>query len=304
MVLYTIGEVLRDIRISRGYSQEALCYGICSRGNLSKIENGKRIPRWFTIEALLHRLGDSSAYCIRFMRKDELKVYESYQNIINSITNDKRPELSDIENMDQIKENSKIMNQFKKLIQILSCGNENEKKSNLLNALISSMHITMPGFNIRTIKNCFLLSYTEVFILYYIGIYLYDLDSKKYAWEILLWLKGYIEKKIIDIEEKAKLFPMILYRISFWTQQEHDILESVNLTNISIVYCVKYDKMNYLVKLLYLKAISLLALKQADEAEKCFVQAHTISEIMHFGKNGSQECEDEYCLQLRLQQFL
>ncbi|WP_075717340.1 helix-turn-helix domain-containing protein [Roseburia sp. 499] len=56
-MVYEIGSFIHDLRVERGYSQEELCYGICSTGNLSKIENGIRMPNRKTIEALMQRLG-------------------------------------------------------------------------------------------------------------------------------------------------------------------------------------------------------------------------------------------------------
>lgn len=43
-------------RLQRGYSQEALAYGICSKSHLSYFENGKKTLRGDVIEALLNKL--------------------------------------------------------------------------------------------------------------------------------------------------------------------------------------------------------------------------------------------------------
>ena len=55
MAVYEIGNYIHDMRVERGYSQEELCFGICSVGNLSKIENGTRMPNRKTVEAWLPR---------------------------------------------------------------------------------------------------------------------------------------------------------------------------------------------------------------------------------------------------------
>lgn len=40
---YTIGEVLREARERQKYSQEEVCYGICTPSTLSRIENGVQV---------------------------------------------------------------------------------------------------------------------------------------------------------------------------------------------------------------------------------------------------------------------
>lgn len=51
-------EVVREIRISCGLSQEELCEDICSRETLSRIENGKQSPKSGKLQAILKRLGE------------------------------------------------------------------------------------------------------------------------------------------------------------------------------------------------------------------------------------------------------
>ena len=51
-------EVVREIRISCGLSQEELCEDICSRETLSRIENSKQSPKRGKLQAILKRLGE------------------------------------------------------------------------------------------------------------------------------------------------------------------------------------------------------------------------------------------------------
>ena len=36
---YAIGDIIRDLRLEQNLSQSALCYGLCSKSKLSKIES-------------------------------------------------------------------------------------------------------------------------------------------------------------------------------------------------------------------------------------------------------------------------
>ena len=69
MASYTIGELIRDARERLHYSQEELCYGICTPSTLSRIENGLQTPGRKTLEGLMQRLGvaDRIYYFLLFM---------------------------------------------------------------------------------------------------------------------------------------------------------------------------------------------------------------------------------------------
>lgn len=71
MQKYMMGDFIREMRIESGYSQEELCEGICSTGNLSKIENNIRRPEFNKLEALLQRLGRGECF-IGFADKSEM----------------------------------------------------------------------------------------------------------------------------------------------------------------------------------------------------------------------------------------
>jgi len=51
-------EVVREVRLSSGLSQEELCEDICSRETLSKIENGKQSPKRGKLQAILEKMGE------------------------------------------------------------------------------------------------------------------------------------------------------------------------------------------------------------------------------------------------------
>lgn len=53
----TIGEVIKYLRMDKGYSKSLLCHGICSITALTRYEEGVRIPDVFLLECLLQRLG-------------------------------------------------------------------------------------------------------------------------------------------------------------------------------------------------------------------------------------------------------
>ncbi|MCR5124085.1 MAG: helix-turn-helix domain-containing protein [Treponema sp.] len=59
MSIYTIGTILKEIRIEKGISQTDMCRGLCSKPMVSYIENEMRIPHRKLIESLFSRLGET-----------------------------------------------------------------------------------------------------------------------------------------------------------------------------------------------------------------------------------------------------
>ena len=61
MAHYLVGDMIYENRVVRGYSQEELCFGICSTSSLSRIENNLQVPGKKLFDALMQRLGVSEA---------------------------------------------------------------------------------------------------------------------------------------------------------------------------------------------------------------------------------------------------
>ena len=59
MSIYTIGTILKEIRIEKGISQTDMCRGLCSKPMVSYIENEMRIPHRKLIVSLFSRLGET-----------------------------------------------------------------------------------------------------------------------------------------------------------------------------------------------------------------------------------------------------
>ena len=60
MAYDTIGDLLRDARERQNYSQEEVCYGICTSSTLSRIENGLQAPGKKLLEGLMEKIGRAS----------------------------------------------------------------------------------------------------------------------------------------------------------------------------------------------------------------------------------------------------
>ena len=71
-----IGELIRANRSKMGITQEELCFGVCSVGNLSKIENGEQVPTRAKFEAPMEKMGLSAGVYPSFLSDVDKRAYE------------------------------------------------------------------------------------------------------------------------------------------------------------------------------------------------------------------------------------
>lgn len=73
-----LGEYIKQERTKQNISQQRLCEGICEPITLSRLENGKQMPSYSRIRALLQRLGlpDERFYALLSEHELEVKTLE------------------------------------------------------------------------------------------------------------------------------------------------------------------------------------------------------------------------------------
>ncbi len=69
-------EVIRELRLAKGLSQEELSDEICSQETLSRIEHGKRSPNRKKLQQLLERLDSERKIYQGFVVTDDYQIYE------------------------------------------------------------------------------------------------------------------------------------------------------------------------------------------------------------------------------------
>ncbi|MDE7046004.1 MAG: helix-turn-helix domain-containing protein, partial [Acetatifactor sp.] len=79
-----IGAYIKQKREDKGWSQDALCEGICSRSNLSRIENDDQTPSFTLLEKLVEKLGQPSRQFLMLMDRDSI----AGENLKKRIRND------------------------------------------------------------------------------------------------------------------------------------------------------------------------------------------------------------------------
>ena len=82
---YDFGKVYKEIRESKGLTQEEVCRGILSRTSLSKIESGKATPKYENMEFLLRQINMSfeefDYICHLYQPSQRTEIMQTYLNM-------------------------------------------------------------------------------------------------------------------------------------------------------------------------------------------------------------------------------
>ena len=87
---YDINEIIRNTRYSLKISQRELSIGLCSRANLSKIENSTIIASSLLLEALLERLGYYDSESIYISSEHEVILSQYKKEVLDSFFGKKK----------------------------------------------------------------------------------------------------------------------------------------------------------------------------------------------------------------------
>lgn len=303
MANYTIGDMVFETRMNRGYSQEELCFGICSTSSLSRIENNSQVPGKRLFDALMQRMGVSVSIYSAFISKREMEVYRLIQELVWKLEN------LDFVNVDvlirelesRIGAADILEKQYlifaKASMQKRSGGESNEVMSILLEAI----RLTMPDFAERkNIKNR-LLTFDEITVLNSIALEYYDMGQQEQGLRLLYELKNYLEEHVIDEEEKAKKYPMILNNIAWRVGKSlENHWEAYRVSNIGIQYCIKHNKLAALPYLIYNKACAAYEMQKQDEAKLLFHQAAVLFDICE-KEESATHIKDEIAIKYPLE---
>ena len=82
---YDFGKVYKEIRESKGLTQEEICGGVLSRTSLSKIESGKTTPKYENMEFLLRQINMSfeefEYICQLYQPSQRTEIMQTYLNM-------------------------------------------------------------------------------------------------------------------------------------------------------------------------------------------------------------------------------
>ncbi len=303
MANYTIGDMVFDTREARGYSQEALSFGICSTSSLSRIENNSQVPSKRVFDALMQRMGMSMSIYSAFVSKREMEIYRLIQELAWRLESQDYTSVDALiqELESRISDSDVLEKQYLIFAKASMMKRNGEPSEVVLEKLLEAIRLTMSDFEERKNIRNRLLTFDEITVLNSIALEYYNMGQQERGLKLLYELKDYLEEHVIDEEEKAKKYPMILNNIAWRIGKEvGNHWEAYRISSVGIHYCVKHNKLAVLPYLISNKACAAYEMHKQDEAKLLFHQAVTLFNICE--KEGSaKHIKDEIAIKYHLE---
>ncbi len=292
MPTYNMGDAIREMRIRSGYTQEELTYGICTTGTLSRIENGKEVVSKQVFEALCSRLPGLHHVRVSFDTKREMQRSKLCKQILIYLEQREMEKAkAAIEEYHRLKESENpFCIQFALYTQAIYQAIVKEREEEILPKLKLALEITLPNYRerLKTPKKKILFTYDELYILSNMGIAYVNCQESEKAFQLLYYLKGYLEGQELDMTESMKAYTMILGNLAWVLERQGRFEEAVKHCNSGIEICHITGKYTVLPHLLCIKAWCLTASGNPMMAGKSRRQAKTILDITeHYRGYGS-----------------
>lgn len=280
MAVYVVGDFLRETRMRKGYTQEEVSYGICTAASLSRIENGAQKPGRLIMEKLFERLGTENNLFNSFVSREEMELYSAIQELIRNITD---KDISKIESQVDVvelmtKDTTELEHQCLYFAKGELARQRDENNDKAMELYMKAIHITLPDFDGKNPLRSNLLTFDEIMIINAIAILYAESGNIMLAIQLDMWLKEYMESKIVDGTMKIAKYPMILYNLSNGFGDRNCHTEAFELANQGIDFCIKYGNLFFFPIFLVNKGIALAELGKIDDGKEYLHQAIIIFE--------------------------
>lgn len=294
MYNYHIGEYIKRKREEKEIKQDELCYGICDRSTLSRIERGKQEPSYYILKALLQRLGISEDRCQILMGAQEFEIAELQREIVaDNVRKDFSSALKKIRRLEELSQSAEnpLLQQFILRVRAAAGYEENGERLDYDNPtqrkmLIQALELTCPGITMENMCS-FLLSENEAKIINQIAITYSEEGNRRQAIEIYRQLIRYVQSYFAGCEIGQVMLPLTAYNYSRLLGQERRYEEAIEIAELGRQCCVKYNKCRFLGGLLFNIACCLHDLGKDVESMELMVQSYYVNKAM----NRTRSCE-------------
>ena len=294
MYNYHIGEYIKRKREEKEIKQDELCYGICDRSTLSRIERGNQEPSNYILKALLQRLGISEDRCQILMGAQEFEIAELQREIVaDNVRKDFSSALKKIRRLEELSQSAEkpLLQQFILRVRAAAGYEENGERLDYDNPtqrkmLIQALELTCPGITMENVGS-FLLSEDEAKIINQIAITYSEEGNRRQAIEIYRQLIRYVQSHFAGCEVGQVMLPLTAYNYSRLLGQERRYEEAIEIAELGRQCCVKYNKCRFLGGLLFNIAYCLHDLGKDVESMELMIQSYYVNKAM----DRTRSCE-------------
>ena len=281
MYNYHIGEYIKRKREEKEIKQDELCYGICDRSTLSRIERGKQEPSYYILKALLQRLGISEDRCQILMGPQEFEISELQREIVaDNVREDFSSALKKIRRLEELSQSAEnpLLRQFILRVRALAGYEKNGERLDYDNPtqrkmLIHALELTCPGISMENMGS-FLLGEDEAKIINQIAITYSEEGNRRQAIEIYRQLIRYVQSHFAGCEIGQVMLPLTAYNYSKVLGMEGRYEEAIEIAELGRQWCVKYNKCRMLGGLLLNIACCLHELGNDEKSKKLLLNSY------------------------------
>ena len=253
MYNYHIGEYIKRKREEKEIKQDELCYGICDRSTLSRIERGKQEPSYYILKALLQRLGISEDRCQILMGPQEFEISELQREIVaDNVRKDFSSALKKIRRLEELSQSAEnpLLQQFILRVRTVA-GSEKDGERHAYT---------------RPVQRKILIHAEE--------------GNRRQAIEIYRQLIRYVQSHFAGCEIGQVMLPLTAYNYSRLLGQERRYEEAIEIAELGRECCIRYNKCQVLGGLLLNIAYCLHELGEDEKSRELLIDSYHISKAM------------------------
>lgn len=264
---YKLPELIRQLRIEKGLTQEQLAEGICSPVTISRIENGTQQPSNKVLGLLLDRLGDDlfHTFGTTVLRTDAREQKNKEKEILHYIASGKIKEaeslLLEANEKGAVTPAQQQRTKYMEALLLKKNGGDNKDIQALLeNALL----LTKPKLDKNDFRNVILTS-QEMQIINFLTIILWEQAEYRQAIRLSFELSESMERKKSSIQEQRQLYVCVLTNQTQFLESEKRYEEAYELCAKAEQVCHENDYMSLFPELLFSKAKLLFFMGRREE---------------------------------------
>lgn len=220
----TIGTLIRQLRTERHITMETLCYGLCSKSKLSKIENNLLQPEIILAQNLLQRLGISDSVFLFFGSEKETMLQQIMEDLVNISLHEKEAGYQLAEQLESLcGKKDKLYLQY----ALFKKSTYQSDKKIQMQQIQKALEISVPDFKLSDIKR-YRLSRVELNILNNLGANTFDENPTMGIWYLYKVL-DYLTENMSDVLAKKRALPVTIGMITGRLRLEERYMEAKKL---------------------------------------------------------------------------
>lgn len=276
-----LGKIIECERLKKDILQDDLVHGICTQGELTKIESGERIPEKLLADALMQRLGRCTDTLETVMSMDEYILFDIRETLQRCFYEGNfEKNLSLLEKYGTCKEMEWPLHQ--QFLCKYKAVNEYRRDGDALRcckALERALEITFREWKRLELME-YRLCHQELHLLILIGYFLMSVDEAR-AVQILEEVVVYLERRYYE-EEKVKLFPQCMWLLAKCYRGHAEWSRVEECSRRGIECLAKNGALPLLAELLELRIESLEKLR-GEETDKTALrdQLESLKAVLH-----------------------